>query len=426
MDLNQFDIAIVGSFYNLSWLACELARQGWNVLYLDLYNQLGRWPAEDIEGPFGFFNSELLNPHFVEKFNFEEPYTPQDRGWTFWLPKGPMEFKSPLIHYQLGSQQVSSHYVEQLSRSTENYYKSGLSSGFGRLEFKNNWLEYFAHSFTQTEYSSYNDFKVTAYPNPLMNTFFVRSLSRRSFELSHQWLVNQNIKSSHQTSILDFVSSDGKNITGFELKGEYSGITKFNNLVWGLSSEETYFVNEKLGRKLFPAGKLEPEWLWSRYSIELQPNREVEQLPLHSVWIQDLYAPWTHENMLIVQRTTRDQLFDIWIKIPNTQRFNKDYLNYYGQKIIQIWQAKFENVKVEISHYPQEYEYTYQQLGPSRSVQFSKQVASKRFANPFQNVYFSSYESMTNLNKESVYNFQLNIISKIVTKLKTQKVKELE
>lgn len=426
MDLNQFDIAVVGSFYNLSWLASELARQGWNVLYLDLYSDLGRWPAEDVEGPFGFFNSELLNPHFVEKFNFEEPFVPQERGWTFWLPSGPIECKSPLIHYQLGSLQVNSQFVEQVSRSTELFYKSGVTSNFNNLSYNQNWLEYFSHSFSQTEYSSYNDFKPSSFPTPLMNSFFVRSLSRRSFELSHQWLVNQNIKASYQSSILDFVSSDSKNVTGFELKGEYSGIIKFNTLVWGLSSEETYFVNEKLGKKLYPSGKLEPEWLWSRYSIELEPNREVGQLPLHSVWIQDLYSPWTHENMLIIQRTTRDQLFDVWIKIPNTQRFNKDYLNYYGQKILQIWINKFQQLKVQIAHYPQEYDYTYQQLGPSRFVQFSKQTSAQRYANNFQNVYFSSYEAMTNLNKESVYNYQLNIISKIVTKLKTQKVKELE
>lgn len=426
MDLNHFDIAVVGAFYNSSWLACELARQGWNVLYLDLHQGLGRWPAEDVEGPFGFFNSELLNPHFVEKFNFEEPYVSQDRGWTFWLENGPLEFKSPLLLYQLKRQGINPHFVEQVSRSTEKFYKSGLTESFSKLDFKENWLEYFSHTLTQTEYSTYNDFKPSVYPSPLMNSFFVRSLSRRGLDLSHQWLINQNIKASQQTSILDFVSSDSKNIHGFELKGELSGVIKFDKLVWGLSSEETYFANEKLGRKLFPQGKVEPEWVWSRYSVEVIPNREVGELPLHSVWIKDLYSPWTHENMLIVQRTTREQLFDVWLKIPNTQRFNKDYLNYYGQKIVHIWEAKFEKMKIAISHYPQEYEYTYQQLGPARCVQFAKKESTKRFSNAFQNVYFSSYEAMTNLNKESVYNFQLNIINKMIAKLQSEKVKDLE
>jgi hypothetical protein len=426
MDRAQYDIAVVGSFYNLSWLACELARQGWNVLYLDLYPQLGRWPTEDIEGPFGFFNSELFNPHFVEKYNFEEPYVSQDRGWTIWTPQGPIEFKSPLIPYQMNSFGINPKFREGISKSTEEFYKIGLTDNFKSSSFSQNWLEYLSHSLSQTEFSSYNDFKPSTYPLPLMNSFFLRSLSRRSLDLSNQWLANQNIKTSANTSILDLVYSDGKKISGFELKGEFSGITKFNSLIWGLSSEETYFFNEKIGKILFPKGVVEPEWVWSRYSFEIEVNRETQELPLHSVWIQDLHSPWTHENLLIVQRTTRDQLVDVWLKIPNTQRFNKDYLDYYGQKILEVWRKKFQDTKVQISHYPQEYDYTYQQLGPSRLVQFSKKSKSHRVFESFKNVYFSSYESLESLNKETLFHNHLDIITKLTNNLRTEKVRELE
>lgn len=426
MGVNQFDIAVVGSYYNLSWLASELSRQGWRVLYLDLYPQLGRWPMEDIEGPFGFFNSELLNPHFIEKHNYEELYDFQGRGWTIWLPQGPIEFKSSLIPYQLKSLGIHSGFVENLAKSTEEFYKTGFTSDFKKFSFRENWLEYFSHTLSQTEYSSYDQFQSSTYPLPLMNSFSVRSLSRRSLEFSQQWLINQNIKSSHSTSIVDLVFSGAKKVSGFELKGEYSGVIKFDSLVWGLSSEESYFYNRKVGNWLYPKGMVEPEWVWSRYTLDVEINRETKLLPLHSVWISDLYAPWTHENLMIVQRTTRDQFIDVWIKIPHSQRFNKDYLNYYGEKMIQIWNHRFDGTKVSISHYPQEYDYTFQQLGPSRFVQFAKSSRALRRVNPFKNVYFSSYESLENLNKETLYQNHLQIIGRLINALRMEKVRELE
>lgn len=429
--MSQFDVAIVGGFYNLSWLASELSRQGWNVLYLDLYESLGRWPTEDVEGPFGFFSSETLNPYFVEKLNFEETYVSQDRGFVVWPQRGPLEFKSPLIHHQLLAPshpelKINADFKERLTQATEAYYRQGLTSSFKNHSFEANWLEYLAHTLTQTEYSSYQDFKVSKWPLPLMNSFFVRSLSRRSLEHSHEWLKNQNIQGSHRTQILDFVLTEGKKLGGFELKGELSGIIKFQHLIWGLSSQETFFVSEKLGNTLFPQGGIDPEWVWSRYSFSISQNRETEQIPLHSVWINDLYAPWTHENLLIVQRTTRDELYDVWIKIPSTQRFNKDYLDYYALKISEIVKKKFENTQVVLAHCPQEYEYTYQQLGPSRFVQYSKEISKFRKWNDLKNVYFSSYETLESLNRESQYQDCLQLIENINKKLKSEKMKELE
>lgn len=154
-------------------------------------------------------------------------------------------------------------------------------------------------------------------------------------------------------------------------------------------------------------------------------DREVQQLPLHSVWIEDLYGPWTHENLLIWQRTTYENRFDVWILIPNNQRFNKDYIKYYGEKITQKWETRFTTSQAKIQNYPQEYMYTYQDLGPSRWVRYPSKHQRTGESKEFVNTFFNNYEVWDQLNRETQFQSQKNMINKVVEKLKKETTKEL-
>jgi hypothetical protein len=425
MELKKYDVAVVGSFYNVSWVASELSRQGWSVLYIDLNAGLGRWPMEDIEGPFGFFTSETLNPFYVEKLNNEESLVSQDSGFTICLGSGPLEFKSSFIQYQLKELGVAGEFITRLESSTENYYQSSQKSLNRNDHFEKSWLEFLTRSLSSQKDVAFGDSVSCEFPLPLMNPFFTRFLSRRSLERNNQWLSRQNIDAFEQTQILDFALSGHSEIHGFEAKGEINGVNNFKALVWGLSSEETYYYRPQLGKILFPKGVIEPVWTWARYSVEIVPNRETQQLPNHSIWIEDVYGPWTHENLLIWQRTSMENLYDVWLLIPNNQRFNKDYIKYYGEKITQKWVKRFETSQSKVHNFPQEYVYTYQDLGPSRWVRFpsthSKNIESKEF----KNVYFNNYEIWDQLNKETQYQSQRQLIGKVTDKLKKETTKEL-
>ncbi|MBL7545364.1 MAG: hypothetical protein JNL11_16210 [Bdellovibrionaceae bacterium] len=425
MELKKYDVAVVGSFYNISWVASELARQGWSVLYIDLHSVLGRWPMEDIEGPFGFFTSETLNPFYVEKLNNEEALVSQDSGFTVYLGSGPLEFKSSFIQYQLQQLGVSSGFISRLESSTENFYQASQKSDEFISHFEKSWLEFLTRSLSSQRDVAFGDPVVCEYPLPLMNPFFTRFLTRRSLERNSQWLRRQNIDTFEQTHILDFAVGASKGISGFEAKGELNGIVQFKNLVWGLSSEETYYCRPQLGKILFPKGVTEPIWTWARYSVDVTLDRETKQLPLHSVWIDDRNAPWTHENLLIWQRTTSETLYDVWILIPNNQRFNKDYITYYGEKIVQKWSKRFEMSAAKIHNYPQEYVYTYQDLGPSRWVRYPHRHQRGMESKEYNNVYFNNYEVWDQLNKETQYQSQKKLIDKVTDKLKKETTKEL-
>lgn len=430
MELKKYDVAVVGSFYNISWVASELARQGWSVLYIDLHTGLGRWPMEDIEGPFGFFTSETLNPFYVEKLNNEEALVSQDAGFTICLGSGPLEFKSSFIQYQLKELGITNEFVARLESSTDNYYKSSqkLYEQYKNEDqpFEKFWLEFLTRSLCSQKDVAFGDKVECEFPLPLMNPFFTRFLSRRSLERNHQWLTRQNIDTFEQTQVLDFVLSGSHEIHGFETKGEINGVSNFKTLVWGLSSEETYYYKPPLGKILFPKGVAEPVWTWARYTIEISVNRETRQLSNHSIWIEDLYGPWTHENLLIWQQTSLENLFDVWILIPNNQRFNKDYIKYYGEKITQKWGQRFGTSQAKIHNYPQEYVYTYQDLGPSRWVRFSQDHHKQIESAVFKNVYFNNYEIWDQLNKETQFQSQYKLIHKVVDKLKKETMKDLQ
>ncbi len=392
---------------------------------MDLHAGLGRWPMEDIEGPFGFFTSETLNPFYVEKLNNEEALVSQDSGFTVVLGSGPLEFKSSFIQYQLKELGVDSDFISRLESSTDNFYQSSLKSAPSYDHFDKSWLEFLTRSLSSQRDVAFGDEIDSQFPLPLMNPFYTRFLSRRSLEQNNQWLERQNIDAFEQTQILDFALTAHSKIHGFEAKGEINGVNSFKTLVWGLSSEETYYYRPQLGKLLFPKGVVEPVWTWARYSVDVVPNRETRQLPLHSVWIDDLYGPWTHENLLIWQRTTMENLYDVWILIPNNQRFNKDYIKYYGEKITRKWVSRFETSEAKIHNYPQEYVYTYQDLGPNRWVRFaashSKEIESKEF----KNVYFNNYEVWDQLNRETQFQSQKKLINKVVDRLKKDTAKEL-
>lgn len=422
---NQFDVIVVGSYFNISWIASEIARQGWRVGYLDLNEALGRWPLEDIEGPFGYFSSDNMSPGFLDKLNNEESYISQDVGWTIISSFGPLEFKSPVIGHQLNKLGIDADFVQLMENSTSEYFKKiGQQAGPNYENFRKYWLRELAIYLSSAREPMVHNKAI--YPLPLMNSFYYRWPNRRMIERNKQWLESQNIFVTTKTEILDVATSATKNILGLEVKGDLNGLVRTKCVVWGLSSEETYFYRKSLGEKMFPTGLIEPEWVWTRYTIEVTQDRETSQLPIYSVWVKNIKAPWTHENLMIFIRSPIENIYDVWMLIPNHQRFNNDYLKYYGERILTSWSSRFELSSAKIKKYPQEFDYTYKDLGPRRWGKFK--VSDKAQANQEKtnkNVFLCSYQQWPLLNVQNQYQEQLLTIEKTIEALKVETVKEL-
>jgi hypothetical protein len=191
------------------------------------------------------------------------------------------------------------------------------------------------------------------------------------------------------TELLDLALDDGKKLSALELKGEIQGLLRSHQLVWCLTSEETHHISETIHNKLF-LSKAESEWCWVRYrwSVDLSP--EIEVLPEYLLVISEVEAPWTHANFQIVVRTALKDQFDSWILIPSVQRFNKDYLAQWGDRLLRELAARLPAAHPQILSFPQEYYYTFSDLGPSRFPVWSATTKAKRVQ--AKNIHFASPE----------------------------------
>jgi hypothetical protein len=146
-------------------------------------------------------------------------------------------------------------------------------------------------------------------------------------------------------------------------------------------------------------------WAWMRYRVKLQGEGPLssltrEQIPLSCVIIQDLMLPWAHENFLVLQKLEiiKDH-FDVWMKVPNNQRFNGQYLAKLAEKMKALLEEKIPDNQCSIVAEPIEARSTFQKMGPPRYPIFSRAISSLRQKIQIGNIYFHSPEFWQSLSR---------------------------
>lgn len=374
-------IILVSIFGRLNWLAAELRSSGFEVVLIDVSEQMGQWPIEDQIGPFFIHKWEQIHPRLIERLNMDSIMKEQENGFCFWLPTGPVEFKGPLNQYQLSM-------LEQQSFLKEFEQNWGASSFHLPQEFVNQRSTY------------------------LRGHLFQRQLRRGSREDSFHWLKEKNVSVFSQSKLIDLAESDRNIMIGLELIGDHQGLFNFDFLIWGLTSMETQFLNEKL-MKLFSQGEIESQWNWLRYRIQIDECIERKSLPDQTVIIQNLNHAMTHDNLIILNRTTVADFFDAWILLPTVQRFNKEYMTFRGQGLLNVIHQRMPEANAKIQTYPQEYYYTQLELGPPRFPVFDKEKIKNIRKNKFKNVMFDQSENQSGYLLSDQFENQQKIIERI-------------
>lgn len=381
MELKPADVLIVSIRGRGHSLAAELKRRGLEVVLIDLTHRMGMWPAEDQEGPFGFFKTDNFSGTLLESLQQEDPFQALERGFTFWTEQGPLELRGPTSRYQLQKLGWKEEWIQSLTNEKENFHFYDPKQGFGVL-----WPLAMAHVLAKTYDLKGVDGRLTDKKLPLAADFSVRFPTRQGFERSLDWVKQVGVQVYSKTEVLDLVREGSSRWNsrweGFELKGEIAGIYRSSRFVWTLSSEETQFYSEKLFSRIYnndsPKGQaLEPQWCWVRYRGSLPAEPIVDVLPLHFVMIKDTDSPWTHDNLIITQRTSDRDQFDFWVKIPALQRFNKEYLTKMWSKIGERWVDRMDRLRPVLISFPQEAHYTHEELGPSPFPVFDRSAWQK-------------------------------------------------
>ncbi len=385
-------IIIVSAFGRGHWLAAALAQEGIKTTLVDISSKLGVWPKEDIEGPFGFFRNERISESQVDRLYSEDAFEEVPNGFSLWLPEGPVEFKGPLTKFKIDNLPLVPQVKDLLFSSAQDKNAKLVYKNLNDLSFEQSWLLHFAHQWAGTTYMPNARGAEEGESLPLLSSFFVRQATRAGFERSLEWLRSKGVEVLEPQQIVDASFGAGKSVTGIEISGEKQGLFRLEQIVWMLSSEESYFLNERLGKYFFPEGPLESEWCWVRYRVGLKQCFERDSLPLHTVIVDDLYSPWTHENMLVLQRTSLEDQFDVWLRIPTVQRFNKEYLTTRSIRMNNHLARRLSLAEVQILSFPQEYYYTYAQLGAPRYPVFSEKQKARRGKVSFSNLHLDGPE----------------------------------
>lgn len=376
------------------------------MVLVELTSKLGVWPPEDLEGPFGFFSPEEMSDSQSERVYAEDSFESVDQGFTLWLPDGPLEMKSALTPYRLKKKEQNKVVTEALLVGKPGFKNLPGLQKWATENFKKSWILHLAHHWAATTYVPSTRASLSGRALKLMSPFSVRKATRVGQQKVAEWLNSKKIEVHHDTEILD-LSFQAKNlISGIEIHGARSGLVHVHQVVWMLSSEESYFVAPKIAKRLFPVGAVEPEWCWVRYRLKLAECPERNSLPLHMVVLGQVMEPWTHQNLMTMQRTALEDQFDVWIRIPNVQRFNKEYLRIRGEKILEILRQRLPLALPEIQSYPQEFYYTYSQIGPSPFPVYGEGEHSRRHKKSFQNVFLDSAEIWKNYSWEDQFENQ--------------------
>ncbi len=409
-------VIIVSAFGRGHWLAVELARRGIQVELLEISEQLGAWAPEDWEGPFGWFSSDKWLESQKEALQVEAAPLHHPHGYVLWLQSGPLEMKGPTLSTRLQalgcSEDVKNFIYEYESLSLGEKHKQ--RDAIDRQAFQQKWLLGMAQQISSTLFYPNVQACRRGRPLSLFAPFYHRHATRPGFEKSLQWLRDNQVKVTTQVSLQDFAWKDRRNMVGVEMKSpSFAGYKKADRFVLCLSSEELESLHEKLRVSFFPQRKLESMWSWVRFRWKFKDHPVLNSLPSYFVMVQDVENIWSHDNLVISLETPLKNIRDAWVRIPSQQRFHRQYLQEVGENICRQLKSRIPSLDVMIQDYPQEYHYTFTQLGPSRNPVYDPEQHRALYRRHVMNVDFHSPEVWSHLGWDGQMEYQQWLSEKI-------------
>ncbi|MFN7905866.1 MAG: hypothetical protein ACK5P5_11855 [Pseudobdellovibrionaceae bacterium] len=406
MSQMEFDVTIVSCFDRSYWLALEFQSRGMRVCFIDVTEDMGLWPPEDVEGPFGYFAQEKTPSSYLQIMDRLTALRSLSWGLCIWassksIPRlGPLQMKSSIFKEQMQMLQIDPPNGEALVPGP----------------FSKNWLKLFVQQFgvlSLCEQGATIAPRSDQAPFNAIKDFMIRSPVRSDYQKLRHELIDRGVTYLSGSEVVDLSFLNSKSVDGIELKNTNSGLVRFDELVWCLNSDETKFLDKKIFRHLFTES-IEPMWSWVRYRIKMKSCFELGLLPEHFVLIQEIYEPWTHSNFMIVQRTPIAEQMDFWLKIPSLQRFNKNYLRFRELHLLEAIVQKLPLAQPEVLSYPQEYFYTADELGPSLFSEYDFQSYGKSPQKQLRNVHFMQSIQQTKYSMEERYLLEKNILDRVV------------
>lgn len=396
-----YDVILVSAFGRGNWLASELSRQAsLKVCLIDVSEQFGRWSAEDWEGPFGIFQSENLSQTQLGRLSHDDYSDLNPQGLTLWLKNGPVDFMGPITQFWLETESPLLHlkkYLVQWESSVQSSDQLNLVRSLQNRTFDKSWMIHFAHQWASTQFHDNAHGAEQGSPLSIFSPWMTRRSSRKGLGKSLEWCTDRGVETFSKSQLIDF-EFEGREIKGVEIKSDKkSGALSAHNFVWCLSSQETEYLLKRRSLQLFPKGSVTPQWFWVRYRVDVDLGNYDRTIPDHFVMIQDNRLTWTHDNLLVMMKTVNDQSFDVWARIPHHQRFQKSVLQRLSDQIVEKVKDRIPDSSPELTHMPQELNYSYEELGPALFPVYNPQDLKKPPIQSLSNLFGLSPETWERL-----------------------------
>lgn len=391
--MTQTPVLIVSAFGRGHTLAEDLARSEIPVTLIDVSGCLGEVSAEDDEGPFGFFSHGLSHAE-GQRLLEDHPPLLQVNGFTWMLETGPFEMKGPLTAFHCEKLRIpplvwrAATEDETLGSREHNFLLNG--------DFDRTWLFHLGRSFFANVMRPNFRAGLVPHGQPFTGDFFVRSMSRAGLKKSFEAVERSGIRVFVGAQILDAGRRSSSLLQSIEFKragSDTAELIEAEQFVWFLSGEETEKVSGRLQEKIFPHGVVRPEMCWLRLRVKIPSVAQRESLPLHSVWVKDRALPWSHENLFVLMRTSNAESFDIWFRIPEMYRLQRDYVLSLIDNIRAEIEQRLDFSGLQILDLPVSVTKQPQEIGPSRHPLYSEDDLAEFLPPKWKNFHWSGLET---------------------------------
>lgn len=409
---NINDVAVISAFGRGDLLATELKTRGMKVALIDVTESLGERDLADVEGPFALVRpTPLLPSHLEWLMTHSYPEIPQ--GSCLWLRRGPIEMRGPLAGFYAAAHPEVSLFRDYFAAWLELSGRRGdISKKIARREFKDIWMVQFAHSLACHQFLPSVEASRIGEPFPLnqtaQNPLFEADIFSHTFEVAKSTGVTA--VRSEGVSDIQFVKN---RMTDIEFILGRKEVLSAKSWVWCLSGEETRLMSETVAEKLFPRGVAEAGWSWRRFRAsfahaKMNVTKWSEQIPGHTLLIDDIYLPWTHENLVILKHRadgkTVDQ-WDVWVRMPRSMSRNPASMQKISTRLTEI-------LKQRIPHLQMELELPFEEEAPLYPV-FEPQNLSRSSFPPFINFVLEAQETIPRLDWAGRFQKQVETLNRI-------------
>jgi hypothetical protein len=408
---HEYDVAIVSAFGRGELLARELKTRGLKVALMDVSEALGNRNLADLEGPFPVARPNPLLPSHLE-WLMSHSFDEIPNGLSVWLPSGPVEFRGPLADFYASARPEVAFFREYFPGGAQPSVKrTDISGKLNELRFEEKWVTEFAHGFCSNEFSASTDCHVNGEAFPLGQ--MVQSPIFRSdrIEENRAELESTGIRWIKAEKMGEMEVERGR-LVGLSHQDE---LLRCEQMIWCLSSEETFSISRALGRQLFPRGVTSSRWAWRRFQVHSPKNSLDFIVPPYVVLIDDIYFPWAYENLMVLKRR-KPGLSDVWVRLPSENSRKPDQLKKFTKKLEEKLRARFRGLAHEVEPFWDE--------GPPLFPVFEPEQLRSFVKPPFANLTFEGPEVLPRQDWAGRFQGQVATLMAIVTKKKKEKEKE--